>query len=99
MTEKRNNPRNIILAMDILHLAVGAAIVILAVIAFISPDDHMIFFPVIFFLASLLNLVNGIQSIRTAGRDRKRKTAGMGIFLFGVILLVIGIASSVFIFG
>lgn len=92
---RRKNPRNLVFAVDILHLVIGLAIVVLAVIAFLSPEKHMIFFPLIFFLASLLNLVNGIGLIRTAGRDKRRRLSGAGTIVFGVLLLVIGVVSAV----
>jgi uncharacterized membrane protein HdeD (DUF308 family) len=95
MTDRKKNPRSLIFAMDLLHLIIGAVIVILAVLAFLNPDAHMIFFPIIFLLAAALNLANGIDALRTAGRDKKRKYAGVWTLVFGVLLLVIGIISAV----
>jgi|GEM_PF-102749 len=92
---RNQNPRSLIFAMDILHLSIGTVIVILSVMAFLSPSDHMIFFPIIFFLAALLNLVNGIQSIKIAIRDRKRKSPGICMLVFGVLLIAVGIVSTI----
>ena len=71
MAERRRNPRRLAFVMDILHLAAGAVIVVLAVLAFLDPDGHRVFFPVIFFLAALLSLADGVCFLRTAQRDHR----------------------------
>ena len=51
MTERRRNPRRISAALDLVHLVIGGLVVILAVMAFLDPQAHPVFFPLIFFLA------------------------------------------------
>ena len=48
---KRKSPRNTTLILDWLHIITGILVVAMAVTAFINPEDNMILFPVIFFLA------------------------------------------------
>jgi len=95
MSQKKRNPRDLVIAMDILHLVIGAIIVVLAVTAFLSPETHMIFFPVIFFLASALNLISGVDGIRRAGRDIKKKNTGIGYCIFGLVLFAVGVVSAI----
>lgn len=83
------------MVVDILHIVVGILIVVLAVISFLSPEDHMLLFPAIFFLAGALNLVNGVYKIRLSGREKKKKAAGMAVLLFGILLTVLTVISAV----
>lgn len=87
--------RNASMVVDILHIVVGILIVVLAVISFLSPEDHMLLFPAIFFLAGALNLVNGVYKIRLSGREKKKKAAGMAVLLFGILLTVLTVISAV----
>ena len=83
------------MVVDILHIVVGILIVVLAVISFLSPEDHMLLFPAIFFLAGALNLVNGVFKIRHSGREKKKKAAGMAVLMFGILLTVLTVISAV----
>lgn len=93
--ERGKSLRNASMIVDILHVVVGIVIVTLAVILFINPEDHMFLFPYIFFLASVLNLVNGIYKIRLSGREKKKKAAGMVVLLFGTLLMGLTVISAV----
>ena len=42
------------MALDTLHIVIGAAVVVMAVISFINPEEYMFFFPVIFLLAAII---------------------------------------------
>jgi hypothetical protein len=76
MPDRKHNPRKLIFTLDAVHLLVGIAVVVLAVIAFLSPEEHAVFFPAIFFLAAFLSLMNGIVRLRMSGRDTGKKTEG-----------------------
>lgn len=89
------NIRNASMMMDMIHIVVGILIVVLAVISFLNPEDHMLLFPVIFFLAAALNGMNGIFRIRVSGREKKKKAAGIAALLFSVLLLALTIISAV----
>ena len=69
---RRNSPRNTSLILDWVHIITGALVVIMAVAAFVDPEDNMILFPVIFFLASALNMVNGVYRYQQSGRDKRK---------------------------
>ena len=57
--------------LDMAHLILGIAIVILAVLSFINPEGNHMLFPLVFLLAALLNAVSGIFECKTWGRIRR----------------------------
>lgn len=93
--EKRRNRRNSSVMIDWMHILIGIAVVVLAVIVFINPDRNQILLPLVFLLACILNAVTGIYRYRKSGRDKKRKTAAIGQLIFAVILLLITVISFI----
>ncbi len=88
--EKKRNPRNGAMILNVVHVALGLLIVILGILTFLDPENHMFFFPVIFFLGGLLNLTDGICISRRSAREKKSRRAGWLLTAVGVFLLVIG---------
>lgn len=95
MQEHGRNLRNASMMVDMAHIAIGIFIVVLAAVSFLNPEDHLSLFPIIFFLAGVLNLVNGIFKIKTGGREKKKKAAGTAVVFFGVLLLALSAVSAV----
>lgn len=93
--EKARRPRNTELFIDIMHIAIGIVIVVLSVISFLEPQDHMLLFPIIFFLAAILNLVHGSSRFRQSLRERKGKLSGAGMIIFGICLTALSVISAV----
>lgn len=93
--EKRRSPRNVSLALDLLHIAVGILVVIFAVLAFLDPERNQFLFPPIFWLAALLNGVNGWHKFSTGGRDKKKRAAGIALWVIAGILCLTGIVSAI----
>ena len=91
---RRNSPRNTSLILDWVHIITGALVVIMAVAAFVDPEDNMILFPVIFFLASALNMVDGVYRYQQSGRDKRKKASAMGLIVIAVFLLVVMVVSA-----
>jgi hypothetical protein len=89
------NSRNIPMMLDILHIVVGIAVVILAALAFINPEGNRVLLPLIFLLAGILNAVNGYYRIKESGRDKKRRLKGISILGLAVVLLIICVLSAV----
>jgi len=92
MYEKRKNPRNTELLLDLLHIVIGILVVVLAVLAFLNPDANQFLFPFIFFLAALLNGVNGWFKLIDSGRNKRKKISSIllctiagGLFLLGIL--------------
>lgn len=94
MHEKRKNPRNTELLLDLLHIVIGILVVILAVLAFVNPDTNRFLFPFIFFLAALLNGVNGWFKLKESGRDKKKKMGSISLCVIAVGLFLLGILSA-----
>lgn len=93
--EKKRNPRNAAMYLDLLHIVVGILVVICTVLAFLNPEKNQFLFPVIFCLAALLNCVNGWYRLKESGRDKRRKAGGVVLGLSGLGLLVIGVISAI----
>lgn len=93
--DKHRSPRNAGLALDMVHIIVGILIVVLAVISFLNPEGNMLLFPLIFLLAAVLNLINGIYRIHQSGRDKKKKMGGIGLTAVAVLLFILTVISAV----
>lgn len=89
LQEGRRNSRNGSLAVDLLHIGLGIVIVALAVVLFLAPEEHLSLFPAIFFLAGLLNFINGICKFKLRLRQKMRKGAGLLEFLLGLLLFAL----------
>lgn len=92
--ENRKSQRAAEFVMNITHIVIGVIIVILAVLAFLNPDENMLLFPVIFLLAAVLNLVNGVNRMRHSSREKKKKLSGALLLLFGCGLLGLSVVSA-----
>lgn len=83
------------IVLDILHIVTGILIVVLAVLAFLSPEDNMILFPVIFLLAAILNFLNGHDRFCAGRGDKKKRIAAMALMVVGAGLLLLSIISAI----
>ena len=92
---KLKNSRNLPMMLDILHIIIGLAVVILAALTFLNPDGNRILLPLIFLLAGFLNAVNGYYRIKESGRDKRRRLKGISILGLAAVLLVICVLSAV----
>ena len=69
---KRRKVRSESMALDAMHIIIGIAVVVMAVISFLDTERYMFLFPAIFFLAAVLNLVTGKYWLsRTTGEAEK----------------------------
>ena len=93
--EKKRNPRSTALILDLLHIVIGILVVICAILAFLDPEGNSILFPVIFWLAALLNGIVGGFRLKMSGHDKK-KQAGVAVqCLLAVILTILGVLSAI----
>ena len=93
MPDRKRNPRKVVFALDVLHLIAGVSIVVFAVLAFLSPEEHPSFFSAVFFLSAFLCLVNGVTGLRSAGRNTGKKLKGALRILSAVFLTAAGVVS------
>ena len=81
--------------LDALHVFVGVAVTVLAVFAFLSPEEHPLFFSLIFGLAGLLALANGQVRFTALRRAHRKKGSAVVVMLLGAILLGLCAVSAV----
>ena len=65
------------MALDAMHIIIGIAVVVMAVISFLDTERYMFLFPAIFFLAAVLNLVTGKYWL---SRTKRNDPADLYIF-------------------
>ncbi len=94
LQEKKRTGRVSSFVLDTLHVVVGILIVILAVLAFLNPDENRILFPAIFLLAALLNLVNGYERFHNNRGKKKKRIAGAALMAAGVALFLLCVISA-----
>jgi len=80
--------------LDWVHIIIGILVVLMAVITFINPENNMVLFPLIFFLAAVLNIVNGIYGYSQSGRDKKKKLSAVGLLIIAAFLLAVMAVSA-----
>lgn len=95
VNERRRKVRGESVALDIMHIVIGIAVVIMAVISFVNPDDYRFLFPIIFFLAAILNLATGKYHMLRSKRDQKKKIQAFLQMCFGGALVVLAVISAV----
>lgn len=93
--EKKKNPRNTAMMLDMLHIIVGVMVVICTVLAFVNPERNSFLFPIIFWLAALLNGVNGWNRFQNGGRDKKKKAGAVALWVIAMFLFTVGVLSAV----
>ena len=93
--DKRRKVRGTSMALDTMHIIIGIVVVIMASVSFINPEEYMFFFPVIFLLASILNLATGRYKFKRAKRDQRKKAAAVLQMAFGVILIALAVISAI----
>lgn len=94
LQEKKRTGRVSSFVLDTLHVVVGILIVILAVLAFLNPDENRILFPAIFLLASLLNLASGYERFHNNRGKKKKRIAGVALMAAGVALFLLCVISA-----
>ena len=85
---KRRKVRSESMALDAMHIIIGIAVVVMAVISFLDTERYMFLFPAIFSGGSL-NLSTGKYWLSRAKRERRRRTAAVFQMVFGTTLLIL----------
>lgn len=93
--EKGGRVRSESMALDTLHIVIGIAVVVLAILSFLNPEDHMILFPVIFLLAAVLNLVTGNFRLGRSKRNNRQKLSAALQMIFGIFLVALAAVSAI----
>ncbi|MGN0372000.1 MAG: DUF6637 family protein [Enterocloster sp.] len=81
--------------LDLVHLILGTAIVIFAILSFINPEGNLMLFPLVFLLSAVLNAVSSIFELKTCGRDKKRFRLGLFQMFLAAVLTFLGVLSAI----
>lgn len=85
--------------LDGVHIVLGLAVVVLAILAVTNPGKYRGFFPVIFLLAAVINGFTARFEYRMYPRDRKKMISAILYGVTGVMMLALFIVSAVSIWG
>lgn len=94
INRKSKNPRRFPIFVDIIHIIICIVIVVLTVLLFLNPEKNQILFPVVFFLATLLNALNAVVKWKA---ENTRGGHLVSTFFFGIVaalLFVLTIISA-----
>ena len=95
VNERRRKVRSESAAMDLLYIAVGIAVVLMAAASFLDPKGNMVFFPIIFFLAAVLNLTAGRKKFGRSKRDARKRDGAILQLAFGTALAFLTVISGI----
>ena len=95
---RTKNPHRTKATMDLIHIVICLAIVVLAVFAFAAPRENMHLFSAIFALAAVLNFLNGVPRLKRGRGTRGRVLSGIFLCVIGVLLLGMAVLSAVVFF-
>lgn len=79
--------------LDILHIVLSLIVVVMAVIAFVNPNENMMLFPFVFFFASMIRLGSVVICLRSEGHGRLNLQDGLDLAL-GLALLLLAVISA-----
>ena len=99
MNKKKSNMHMINMVVDFIHIGICIAIIVLAIIVFFSPMQKAQCYPVIFFLASVLNFTSAYARMKQSRHGKSRWSSGIGVFILGVLFLLLSIISGVSVWG
>ncbi|MCI8515126.1 MAG: hypothetical protein HFI93_10970 [Lachnospiraceae bacterium] len=92
---RKKNPHRAKLTIDMIHVLICVAIIVLAVFGFADPRENMKLFSAVFVLASALNFMNGILRLRQRNGRKKPIVSGIFLCILGIFLLGLAILSAV----
>lgn len=93
INRKNKNPRRFPIFVDIFHIIICIAIVILTVFLFLNPEKNQLLFPVVFFLATLLNAVNAVVKWKMENARGSHMVSAVFFGIVAVLLFILTIIS------
>ena len=91
--------RMINMIVDFIHIGICIAIIVLAVIVFLRPMHNTQCYPVIFFLAAVLNFTSAYARMNGFRPGKSRPASGIAVLIFGVFFLILAVISGISIWG
>lgn len=95
MGKKRTSLRIINLAVDMIHVVICIAIIALTVILFMNPSGNQGCYPLIFFLAAVMNFTGAYARMNRNKPARGRMKRGFWMLFFGVSFMILTIISAI----
>ncbi len=95
MNRKKNSMHMINMIVDFIHIGICLAIIVLAVIVFLKPMKNVYCYPIIFFLASVLNFTSAYARMNAIRPGRNRPVSGIGVLILGIFFFILAIISAV----
>ena len=84
--------------VDMIHIVICLVIIALAVILFIGPTKYVYCYPIIFFLAGVMNFSSAYAHMNRYTGGRGRYQNGVGNLILGIIFFVLAIVSALTVF-
>lgn len=94
MAENGFSPRKAGTFIDLIHIVFGSATIILAVLAITDPDKYRMLFPIIFFMASIINFVSAWFNFKMFPRMKKKRVSAFLYLFTGVLILLLFAVSA-----
>ena len=91
----RKKSRETMVLMDALRILASVVIMILSIFAFLDPEGHRVFFPIIFALASALNFVAAKHRWQYRMIEKSIMVSFILNLLAGIFLVVVAFFSLV----
>jgi len=99
MAKQKFSPRKEGLFLDGVHILLGLGVIVMAVLAIIDPGKNKKLFPVVFALASGINLFTARFEYRMYPRDKKKLASAVIYGLTGILMLALFVVSAISIWG
>lgn len=93
------SPRKLGTILDVTHIVIGLAVVIMAIFAFLNPERYKVLFPVIFLLAAVLNVTTGWLYMKMYPRMKKKRASGFIYVIAGLLIFALCVISAASIWG
>ena len=93
------SPRKAGTFIDLVHIVLGSATIVLAVFAITNPEKNRVLFPVIFFMASIINFVSSWFNFKMFPRMKKKRVSAILYLFTGVLIFLLFVISAVSIWG
>jgi hypothetical protein len=95
MNKKKNSMRMVNMVVDFIHIGICLAIIVLAVIVFLHPMHNTQCYPIIFFLASVLNFTSAYARMNRFRPGKSHLSSGIWGLVLGVVFLILTVISAI----
>ncbi len=99
MAKNAFSPRKAGALIDIIHIVLGIAVIVMAVLAIFDPENRKFLFPFIFLFASVINFATAWFYMRMFQRDRGKHISAWVYLITGFLIFVVFIISAVSLWG